>query len=98
MGQGIGEALLQLQTFRRGKVGFGAFAAGVHFHGGKDGGAVAEGGIQNILDEVGGGGFALGAGEPDEGELFGRVAVVFGGQDGKGPADIADEESRGALS
>ena len=97
VGQGIGEALLQLQAFRRGKVGFGAFAAGVHFHGGKDGGAVAEGGIQNILDEVGGGGFALGAGEPDEGELFGRVAVVFGGQDGKGPADIADEESRGGI-
>ena len=45
VGQGIGEALLQFQAFRGGKVGFGAFAAGVHFHGGKDGGAVAEGGI-----------------------------------------------------
>ena len=94
VGKGIIEALLQLQTFRRGKVCLLGFTAGVHFHGGKHSGAGTEGGIQNIFDKIGGGGLALGTGQPDKGEPLGRVIVIFRCKDRKRLACITDDKSR----
>ena len=95
VGEGIGKALLQLQRFRGGEMRFGALAAGIHFHGGKNSGAPSQRDIQNAFDEVRGGGFALGAGQADEGELLGGAAVVFRRQHRKRPAGIADQQGGG---
>ena len=97
VGKGIGKALLQFQALRGGQVGLLRLAAGVHLHGGKHGGAVSQRRIQYIFDEVGGGGFALGAGQPDEGQPVSRVAVVFRRQNRKRLSHIPDEQRGGGV-
>ena len=85
---GVGKVPLKLQGLRGGEVGLELLCAVI----GVDGGDDARGGaalprqilVQNILQVIGGGRFALGPGDANDVQITGGVAVVQVGQGGDG--------------
>ena len=87
------EDLLQLVALGGG-VG-GIFVAALIVHAvGADHAHMAAGGLQHAADHVGGGGLALGAGDPDHGHPAGRVAEQVGAHQGHGVAAAGHLQDR----
>ena len=86
--------LLQIDGFRGGQVRFVVLHAGVNLDGGENAAAFAAEFVQNIFNEVGGGGFALGAGETDNAQVLPGMSVEDHGNQRHGFADVGDLHKR----
>ena len=79
----LGEALVQLQRLRGGIPGVAEhLVPDEGAHGADHAGLMARGG-ENGAEDIGGGGLALGAGDADDGQPVGGVAIEGGGQQGQ---------------
>ena len=93
----VGKVAFQVQGLRGGEVGLELFHPVVGLDGGDHpAGGLPLGGqvlVKDVLEVVGRGGLALGAGDPHHPQLGGGVVVVEVGQVGHGQADVADQDA-----
>ena len=89
VGAHFGEELLDFQAFRGGVGGGDLGAAEVVEDGAEEAGAELAG-VHQVVDDEGGGGFAIGAGDASDFELASGVVVEGGGGLGEGDAGVAD--------
>ena len=83
-----GEELLELQGLRRGPLGGDHLVADHVLVGADQAHLGSRLLLQNGLEQIGGGGLAVGAGDGHHGHIVRRVAVIVGGHHRQGPAGI----------
>ena len=89
---GLGEELLHLQRFRGGEMGGDYLAAHVVLHTGEQTGLLPGDGLHDGVGHIGGGGFALGAGDAHQGEGVRGVVVEPLGCQALGLAHVTDQQ------
>ena len=89
---GLGKQPLQVQGLRRGQMGVHVRASAVASGGGAEAHGPARQGVGDGLDHIGGGGFPLGAGDADQGQLPVRVAEEISRHKGQGPAGVRNKD------
>ena len=89
----VSENALEIAGFRRGH-GIVETAAGVPVFDGPDNADGETGPGQKAFDDVGRGRFTVGAGQSDQDQAGGRVAVEFGRHPGQGHAGVCSDDDR----
>ena len=82
------QQLLNLAALRGGAVGGKAKGADLVLDGADKARLGPQHPLQQVLDETGGGGLAVGAGDAHQGELLGRMSKPVGGGQGQGPPGV----------
>ena len=88
------QQLLNLVALRGSAVGGKAKGADLVFDGADEARLGPQHPLQQVLDETGGGGLAVGAGDPHQGELPGRMAEPVGGGKSQGPPGVGGRQPR----
>ena len=87
----------RIQRLRRRQVGLlVGMAVQAVVHGGEQRAAAARMGVEDRLRQVGGGGFAFGAGDADDGQFVLRASVELRRQQAERLARVVHDQSRGA--